>query len=42
MRAVIDGEILDEIVKAINTDGDLYTDGEVLAIIKEILERERR
>lgn len=37
-----DGEILDEIMQLIETDGASYTDGEVLDIIGEILKREKR
>ena len=37
-----EGEILDEIMAVINTDGASYTDGEVLDTIGEILKREAR
>jgi hypothetical protein len=37
-----EGEILDEIIAVIETDGASYTDGEVLDIIAEILKREER
>ena len=40
VQTMKDGELLDEIMQVINTDGELRTDGEVLEIIAGILKRE--